>query len=155
MVICPANVTYNGSAHTPCEASATGAGSLNESLTVNYSNNTDAGTATASASFAGDANHTGSDDSKDFSIDRRTLTAVIAGDPTKTYDGNTNATLDPANFSLGNLVAGQNITVTKTTGTYNSKDVVAASTVSTTLATGDFTAGIGTNLNNYNLPGER
>jgi len=61
-------VTYNGSAQTPCSASVTGAGSLSQSLTVNYTNNTAAGTATASASFAGDANHAGSNGSKTFAI---------------------------------------------------------------------------------------
>ena len=49
---------YKGSAFTPCTANATGA-SLNQSLMVNYANNVDAGTASASASYAGDANHTG------------------------------------------------------------------------------------------------
>ncbi|HSE30295.1 MAG TPA: PxKF domain-containing protein, partial [Pyrinomonadaceae bacterium] len=87
-----------------------------------------------------------------FTIDKRTLTASIINDPTKVYDGNTNATLTFGNFSISNLVAGQNFTVTKTTGTYNSKDVAAANTVSTTLATSDFTPVGGTNPNNYNLP---
>src|SRR5678815_1288490 len=72
--------------------------------------------------------------------------------PTKVYDGTTTATLTPANFSIGNLVPGQSLTVTKTTGTYNTKDVATASNVSTTLVSGDFSAGPGTNLNNYNLP---
>ena len=54
-VTCPArSLTYNGSARTPCTASVTGAGGLNESLTVNYTDNTNAGTAHASASFAGE-----------------------------------------------------------------------------------------------------
>ncbi len=44
-VTCPTNVTYTGSALTPCTAAATGAGGLNQSLTVSYSNNTNAGTA--------------------------------------------------------------------------------------------------------------
>jgi hypothetical protein len=67
-VTCPANVTYTGSALTPCSAKATGAGGLNQSVNVSYTNNTDAGTATASATFAGDDNHTGSSDSKNFNI---------------------------------------------------------------------------------------
>jgi len=85
-------------------------------------------------------------------IDKRTLTASIIGDPTKVYDGNANATLTPANFSIGNLVSGQSVTVTKTTGTYNTNQVLTANTGSTTLAVGDFTAGGSTNLNNYTLP---
>jgi hypothetical protein len=150
---CPTNVTYNGSPQTPCTATATGAGGLNVSVTVVYGNNTNAGTATADATFAGDANHNGSTATQvTFAIDKRTLTASITGNPTKVYDANTSATLTPANFLIGNLVAGQSITVTKTTGTYNSKDVATANNVSTTLASGDFSAGAGTNLNNYNLP---
>src|SRR6185503_11360524 len=97
-------------------------------------------------------NHTGSSDSETFSIGKRTLTASIINDPTKVYDGNANATLAPGNFSISNLVAGQNFTVTKTTGTYNSQNVTAANTVSTTLAAGDFTPTGGANSNNYNMP---
>jgi hypothetical protein len=150
---CPTNVTYNGSAQMPCTATATGAGGLNASVTVVYGSNTNAGTATADATYAGDANHNGSTATQvTFTIDKRTLTASITGNPTKVYDGNTTATLTAANFLIGNLVAGQSVTVTKTTGTYNSKDVATANNVSTTLASGDFSAGAGTNLNNYNLP---
>jgi hypothetical protein len=49
---------------------------------VNYSNNTGAGQATASYTYAGDANHTGSSDSTTFTIDKATLT-VKAEDATK------------------------------------------------------------------------
>ncbi|HJX89581.1 MAG TPA: PxKF domain-containing protein [Pyrinomonadaceae bacterium] len=237
-ITCPPSVTYTGSAQTPCSATATGTGGLNASVSVVYANNTNAGTATADATYAGDAthngstatqvmftinkaesittiscgsgpfvytgaaiepctymvrgneagnpvlvaatavpsgnytnninagvntasasftftgdtNHNGSSDSKNFSIDKRTLTASITGNPTKVYDGNTTATLTPGNFSISNLVTGQNFTVSKTTGTYNSKDVATANTVSTTLAATDFTPVGGTNPNNYNLP---
>src|SRR5207245_9924286 len=41
-----------------------------QTLTVSYSENTNAGTATALASYAGDANHQGSSDSKTFTIDK-------------------------------------------------------------------------------------
>ena len=61
-ITCPTNVTYTGSPLAPCSATATGAGGLNASVTVTYANNVNAGTATADASFAGDANHTGSSD---------------------------------------------------------------------------------------------
>jgi len=81
-----------------------------------------------------------------------TVTAAIIGNPTKTYDGNTNATLTTANFSLTGVVTGESITVTKTTGTYNSKDVATATTVTTSLASGDFSPGGGTLLSNYMLP---
>ena len=38
-----------------------------------YTNNTNAGTATASYTYAGDANHTGSTDAKTFTIDKAAL----------------------------------------------------------------------------------
>jgi hypothetical protein len=76
-VNCPTNVTYTGSALTPCTANVTGAGGLNQSLTVNYTNNTNAGTANASASYAGDANHSGSNDSKTFTIDKASSTTTV------------------------------------------------------------------------------
>jgi hypothetical protein len=152
-VTCTGSPTYTGAAIEPCSVSVTGA---NLSLTPApvYANNVDAGTNTASASytFTGDANHTGSSDSKNFSIGKRTLTASIIGNPTKTYDGNTTATLNSGNYLLSTVVGGQSITVTKIGGTYNSKDVATANNVSTTLVSGDFTAAAGTNLNNYNLP---
>jgi hypothetical protein len=72
LVTCPPSVIYNGAAHTPCTATVTGAGGLNESSTVTYTDNTFAGTATASASYAGDANHTGSSHSTTFVIDKAT-----------------------------------------------------------------------------------
>ena len=72
-VSCPANVTYTGSALTPCSVSVTGAGSLNLTPTPTYLNNTNAGIATASYTFTGDANHDGSNDSKFFTIDHGRL----------------------------------------------------------------------------------
>jgi hypothetical protein len=45
--------------------------------TADYANNTNAGTATASYTFAGDDNHTGSNDSQDFSIGKASSTTVV------------------------------------------------------------------------------
>jgi hypothetical protein len=88
VVSCPASVTYDGSAKTPCSASATGAGGLNQALTVTYSDNTAAGTATASASYGGDANHNGSSDSKTFTIATASSTTTVSCPGTSiTYDG--------------------------------------------------------------------
>jgi hypothetical protein len=61
-------VVYNGATQTPCSATVTGVGGLNQSLPVTYTNNINVGTATASASYAGDANHLLSTGSKNFSI---------------------------------------------------------------------------------------
>ncbi|MGH3052335.1 MAG: MBG domain-containing protein, partial [Gaiellaceae bacterium] len=89
-VTCPVSVVYDGTAQEPCSASVTGAGGLNESVSVNYTNNTNAGTATASATYAGDANHTGSSDSQDFEIEKRPIT-LKANDLTRTYGNSTPA----------------------------------------------------------------
>jgi hypothetical protein len=89
-VNCPASVTYNGLAQTPCTATATGVGGLSQSLTVNYSSNTNAGPATASATFAGDANHTGSSNSGGFNINAAPVTAT-AGSYSSVYDGSAHA----------------------------------------------------------------
>jgi len=85
-------------------------------------------------------------------ITARTLTASIIDTPTKVYDGNTDATLTNGNFSIANLVDGESFTVTKTTGAYNDKDVVDASTVTTSLAEGDFTQENETLASNYIMP---
>lgn len=79
---------YDGGTHGGT-AWVIGAGSLSQSLTVHFVGRngttyassttapTDAGDYSASASFAGDANHTGSTDSQDFSIARATPTATL------------------------------------------------------------------------------
>jgi hypothetical protein len=77
VVTCPANVTYNGSAQTPCSVAVTGAGSLSLAPDAAYTNNTNAGTATASYTYGGDANHTGSSDSKNFTIDKAASHTVV------------------------------------------------------------------------------
>ncbi len=68
---------YSGSAHTPCSAAVTGAGGLSETLTVSYTDNVDAGTATASAGYAGDDNHEASSDSETFTIDKAPSSTVV------------------------------------------------------------------------------
>jgi Big-like domain-containing protein/carboxypeptidase family protein/Kelch motif protein len=92
------DATYDGNPHGGT-ANVTGVGGLNQSLTVSYVGRngtvypssttapTDAGDYTASASFGGDANHNGSSDSKDFTINKAssTTTATVSD---ATYDGN-------------------------------------------------------------------
>jgi hypothetical protein len=67
---------YAGSAYTPCSVSVTGAGAQRYAR-PGYANNTNAGTATASYSFAGDTNHTGSNDSENFTIDKASSTTNV------------------------------------------------------------------------------
>jgi hypothetical protein len=80
-VSCPSNVTFTGSAQEPCSAIATGAGGLNETLEVSYSDNTNAGTATASASYAGDANHVDDAGTATFTIEKAPSTVTVTCSP--------------------------------------------------------------------------
>ena len=86
MVTCPASVTYNGAAQTPCTVAVTGAGGLNLTPAATYAANTAAGTATASYAFAGDGNYLASSDSAPFTIAKALVTASAGGGST-TYDG--------------------------------------------------------------------
>ncbi len=87
-VACPADpFTYTGAPQTPCTASATGPGGLNQVLGVSYLNNTNAGTATASAGFAGDANYNSSSDSETFTIDKAASTTTVTCPASVTYTG--------------------------------------------------------------------
>jgi trimeric autotransporter adhesin len=79
------------------------------------------------------------------------LTGSIVNNPTKVYDGNTNATLTSSNYSLSGLLAGQSITVNQTSGTYGSPNA-GVEPVSATLTPSSYTAGSGTLLTNYVLP---
>ena len=85
-------------------------------------------------------------------ITPRTATASIIGDPSKTYNGSTSATLSPSNFSLTGVISGESFTVTQTAGTYNSKDVSTATTVTASLSAGNFTPGSGALASDYTLP---
>jgi Bacterial Ig-like domain (group 3)/YDG domain/Bacterial Ig-like domain/Galactose oxidase, central domain/Immunoglobulin I-set domain len=140
-----ATATYNSNpvagtfTYTPASGTVLSAGN-NQELKVDFTP-TDAATYN---SVTGTTVH--------INVLKKTLTASIINDPTKPYDGNTDATLGPSNFSLSGLVGTDNFTVTKTTGTYNSKDVATATTVTVNLAAGDFTPTGGALASNYNLP---
>jgi hypothetical protein len=80
------------------------------------------------------------------------LSASIIGNPSRPYNGNSTATLASTNFSLTVLQGSDNFTVTQTVGTYNSPNVATATTVTATLAAGNFTPLGGTLATNYTLP---
>jgi len=70
-VTCPHSVVYTGSAQTPaCTATASGPGMADVDVTgsIQFTNNIAVGTANVTASWAGDANHTGSDGATTFLI---------------------------------------------------------------------------------------
>jgi hypothetical protein len=91
-VTCSASVIYNGSAQTPCTVSVTGTGGLSLTPSAVYTNNVNAGTANASYTYVGDANHTGSSDNKDFSITK--------ADQTITFGALSGKTLGDADFTV-------------------------------------------------------
>jgi Ca2+-binding RTX toxin-like protein len=90
--------------------------------------------------------------SSQVTVAPRVLTASIVGNPTKVYDGKTDATLVGAHFGLTGLVGGDRFTVTRTSGVYNTKDVPTATTIRATLAATDFGATGSTLAANYVLP---
>src|SRR5437868_3853835 len=85
-VTCPVSQTYTGSAIEACTVAVSGVGGLNPTVTPSYTSNVTVGTATASYTFAGDANHEGSTDSKTFAITKASSTTAVTGG-TFVYDG--------------------------------------------------------------------
>ena len=80
------------------------------------------------------------------------INGSLTGTTSKVYDGTDVAALNAGNFSLTGWVSTDGATVTKTTGTYAGKGVGTGISVSTTLASTDFSATGGTILSNYSLP---
>src|SRR4029078_11070877 len=84
----PAAAPYSVSRLTPCSATATGAGALSVPVTpVTYTNNTNVGTANASAMYAGDANHNGSTGKPTFAADQAASVTAVNCPSAVTYDG--------------------------------------------------------------------
>lgn len=82
------SIVYDGNAHTPCSARVTGAGGLDQAVAVSYTDNTNAGTVTASAAYAGDGNHEGSEGSATFEITAAPTSVVVDCAPGSfTYTG--------------------------------------------------------------------
>ncbi|MBN3853323.1 filamentous hemagglutinin N-terminal domain-containing protein [Paraburkholderia sp. Ac-20340] len=80
------------------------------------------------------------------------LSASITDNPSKTYDGNTIATIPASDFTFSGFVGTDSATVSHTiTGQYATKNAGSQS-VSASLAASDLTAGAGTDLNNYSFP---
>jgi len=86
-VDCPVSATYTGSAIETCTASYSGVGGLSGSLSPTYSDNVIVGTATANASYAGDANHNGSSGSDTFAITKASSSVTVDCPVSATYTG--------------------------------------------------------------------
>ena len=119
-VVCPASVTYNGLALTPCTASYSGVGGLSGSFISTYSNNTNVGTATATATYAGDANHNGSSNSANFDITQATPTLFITN-PVVVFTASPQAAVlsaAPVTGSFSNIKYNGSSTVPSAIGVY-------------------------------------
>jgi trimeric autotransporter adhesin len=80
------------------------------------------------------------------------LFVSIVNNPTKVFDGTTDATLTNGNYTLSGLINGESITLNApTAGTYASANA-GIEGVSAALSSDNFTAGSGTLLSNYLLP---
>jgi hypothetical protein len=124
VVTCPVSVPYTSLAQEPCTVSVTGA-NLNLAPSANYSDNENVGTASASYTFGGDLNHTGSGDSKTFQITAVALTinGAVAND--KAYDGDNTATVNLVGASLATPIAGDDVTINASgySATFNDENV--------------------------------
>ena len=126
--------TYTGSAIEPATVSVTGAGGLNLAPAASYVNNVNAGTATASYSYAGDDNYLPSSDSKDFEIGK--ATASVTPNNVSKFCGQADPSLTGV---LTGFIASDGITATysrqtgESVGTY---DITA--TLSPTAALGNY-----------------
>jgi filamentous hemagglutinin family protein len=79
------------------------------------------------------------------------LSAYITNNPTKTYDGNTSATVANADYVVTGFVGSESATVSQPVGTYASPNA-GPETVTASVTAANFTAGSGTLLSNYILP---
>ena len=78
--------------------------------------------------------------------------AAITGNPTKVYDGNNVATIPASGFTLSGFRGSDSATVNQTiTGQYATVNV-GSQPVTASMIESYFTAGPGTNLNNYTFP---
>jgi hypothetical protein len=113
----------------------TGAGGLNLTPDPTYANNVNAGTATASYSYAGDANHEPSLDSETFVI--TPMVVAVGGSFTvveKVYDGTATATIEVNELTLLTPVAGDDVALSPV-AVFDSADVGAGKVATLTAAT--------------------
>ena len=115
VITCPASVTYDTTAQEPCTAAVTGANGLSTTASVTYTANTDAGTAHASASYAGDANHAASSGTQTFTIKKAPSTTAITCANT-TYDGTAQTPCSASVTGVGGLSTTATVTYTTNTG---------------------------------------
>src|SRR5206468_2474941 len=114
---------YDGTTHAGGSAVVTGAGTVTGSAVLSYSGDrVDAGTYTVTATYDGDANHTGSSDSATIVIGKANATVVVTP-YTATYDGSPHTaavtSISGVNGEAGSAVGAVSLNTTHTNaGTY-------------------------------------
>jgi hypothetical protein len=77
---------------------------------------------------------------------------ALQGSVTKGYDGSRAASLAASNYQVTGALGPESVTITQTAGSYDTGGAGAGKTVTVALAPGDYAAGPGTSLANYQLP---
>ena len=126
-ISCPSPQTYTGLAITPCTATVTGDGGLNETTTVTYGNNISVGTATVTASFAANASYLASSASTTFTISKRATSIAFTCTANQVYTG---SALTPCSATL----TGSGGLVETATVTYGSNTNAGTATISASYA---------------------
>ena len=110
-VVCPiSGQVYTGSAQTPCTATYTTSDGLNGPLDVNYSGNTNVGTANAGASYTGDSNHSGNSGTGTFGITQASQSISVTKNAPSSADYN-------SSFDVSaNTTSGLDVAITTTGG---------------------------------------
>jgi hypothetical protein len=140
-ITCGGPYTYTGSALTPCTYGVKGNEAGNPVLVAagtavpagSYANNTNAGAATASFTYTGDANHTGNTGNGGFTIDPAGSTVTISCGGPYTYTG---SALTPCTYGVKGNETGNPVLVAAGTavpaGNYANNTNAGAATASFT-----------------------
>ena len=88
-----------------------------------------------------------------LTVNPKPLTVTLQGPVSRNYDGTAAATLASSNYKIDGLLGTETLSVTKTSGSFDTAATGSGKTVSvSSLTPQDYTAGQGTLLANYQLP---
>ena len=140
---CPASVTYDGSAHTPCSALVYDSNNVlipGATATPTYSANTNVGTVNVSATWAGDATHSGSTGTGSFLINPATPVITVTCTD-HVYTGSAILGCSAVENGPG-IVANTSVPMTSYS---NNVNVGTATGTANVAATGNYAAATGSN----------
>lgn len=126
-VLCPVSVVFTGSDQNPCTASVSGVGGLSQALAIAYTPGAphNAGAYTASASFAGDVNHSGSSNSGTVQVTRAVSVTTVSCPASVAYNGSDQIPCTASVSGAGGL--SQALAVTYASGTPHNAGAYTAS----------------------------